>query len=88
MSRIAGSETEVPAVRTTEEEEIVDLKKYFGEAYEEPLKEKRSVTLLKGFWGALLGALPGNNCGGCGYAGCGTSLLYLYLYPGQLYAGG
>ena len=59
MSRIAGSETEVPAVGTTEEEEIVDLKKYFGEAYEEPLKEKKSVTLLKGFWGALLGALPG-----------------------------
>ena len=28
---------------------------------------------------AILGVLPGNNCGGCGYAGCSGPVSYTHL---------
>lgn len=50
-----------PAVEAEkiQDEEIIDLKEYFGDAYEEPEKEKRIVTFFKGILGALIGSLPG-----------------------------
>ncbi|NLT08112.1 MAG: hypothetical protein GXY08_01220 [Ruminococcus sp.] len=55
----AGEKAPAVKAEETQDDEIVDLKEYFGEAYEEPEKETWIVTFLKGIMGALVGALPG-----------------------------
>ncbi|HRR75928.1 MAG: hypothetical protein IJK31_09255 [Ruminococcus sp.] len=55
----AGGKAPAVKAEETQDDEIVDLKEYFGAAYEEPEKEKWIVTFFKGILGALVGALPG-----------------------------